>query len=244
VREILAQAPSVVVAAGPQSLRAFKKATTTVPIVMAIIADPVEEGLVASLARPGTNLTGLAFQNQTLTAKRLELLKEMLPGASRVAALRDSSFGLAHGNAQAEAAARRLQLQLQSIVVHGGADLETAFKSATSGRADALLVLASPFLNASRQNVVDLAARHHLPASYEAKTFVEVGGLMSYGPSFPDMYRRSATYVDKILKGARPADLPIEQPTKFELAINLKTAKALGLKVPPALVLRADQIIE
>jgi len=244
VRDLLALAPDVVLTAGPQALRAFKQATASVPIVMAIIADPVEEGLVASLAHPGRNLTGMAFQNQALTAKRLELLKEILPEATRIAVLWDSSFGATSGYKQAEAAARTLHLQLQSIAVRGSADLEVAITSASNGRADALLVLASPFLNASRQTVVGLAARHHLPASYEAKTFVDVGGLMSYGPSFPDMYRRAATYVDKIIKGAKPADLPFEQPTKFELAINLKTARALGLKLPQSTVLRADQLIE
>jgi putative ABC transport system substrate-binding protein len=243
-RELLTLAPDVVVTAGPQSLLAFKRATTIVPIVMAIIADPVELGLVASLARPGTNLTGLAFQNQALTVKRLELLKEIVPKASRVAVLSDSNFGEISGYKQAEVAARTLQLQLHSIPVRRTADFEAAFVSATKGHADALLVLASPFLNPNRQTVVELAAREHLPASYEAKTFVDAGGLMSYGPNFPDMYRRSATYVDKILKGAKPADLPIEQPTKFELAINVKTAKALGLKLPSSILLRADQIVE
>jgi len=156
----------------------------------------------------------------------------------------DSTFGVTSGFKQAETAARALQLRLQLLEVRRPADLETAFNSATTGRAKALLVLASPFLNSNRQTVVELAARRHLPATYEAKTFVEIGGLMSYGPSFSDMYRRAATYVDKILKGAKPGDLPIEQPTKFELVINLKTAKALGLTIPPSLLHRADQVIE
>jgi len=244
VHDLLALAPDVVVAAGTPPVRAFKQATVSVPIVMAIISEPAEKGLVASLAHPGGNLTGLAFQNQDLTAKRLELLKETLPRAARVAVLWDASFGVDTGYHQAEAASRALQLRLQLLTVRGAADLESAFKSATSGRANALLVLASPFLNANRQIVIELAARHHLPATYEAKTFVEIGGLMSYGPSFPDMYRQAATYVDKILRGAKPADLPVEQPTKFELIINLKTAKALGLKIPQSILVRADEVIQ
>jgi putative ABC transport system substrate-binding protein len=244
VRELLALAPDVVVAAGPQSLRTFKQATTSVPIVMAIISDPVEEGLVASLARPGGNLTGLAFENQALTTKRLEMLKEALPRVSRVAVLWDPTVGGASGYKQAETAARALQLRLQVLAVHGPADLESAFNPATTGRAEALLVLASPFFNGNRQTVVESAARRRLPATYESRDFVEIGGLMSYGPSFPDMYRRAATYVDKILKGAKPVDLPVQQATKFELVINLKTAKALGLTIPPSLLQRADQVIE
>jgi len=244
VHDLLALAPDVVVAAGPQPLRAFKQATVSVPIVMAIISDPVEEGLVASLAHPGGNLTGLAFQNQELTMKRLELLKEAIPKVSRVAVLWDSTFGVTSGDKQAETAARMLQLRLQLLTVRGPDDLETAFNSATTGRAEALLVLASPFLYANRQTVVELAARRHLPATYEANTFVETGGLMSYGPSFPDMYRRAATYVDKILKGTKPADLPVEQPTKFEFVINLETARTLGLTIPQSVLLRADEVIQ
>jgi putative ABC transport system substrate-binding protein len=243
VRELLALAPDVIVAAGPQPLRAFKQATTSIPIVMAIVSDPVEEGLVASLARPGGNLTGQAFENQVLTTKRLELLKEAIPKLSRVAVLADSTFGEI-GYQQAERAARALQIRLQLLAVRPPVDLERAFTAATTGRAEALLVLASPFLNANRQTVVESAARRRLPATYESKEFVMAGGLMSYGPSFPDMHRRAAIYVDKILKGATPADLPVEQPTKFELAINLKTAKALGLTMPPSLLGRANEVIQ
>ena len=244
VRELLALSPDVVVAAGPQALRELKQATDSVPVVMAIMSDPVDEGLVASLAHPGGNFTGLAFQNQALTTKRLEQLKEAIPGLSRVAVLADSTMGDTSGYRQAETAARALQLRLQLLAVRGAADLEAAFALAARGRAEALLVLASPFLNANGRTVVQLAARRHLPATYEAKTFVEVGGLMSYGPSFPDMYRRAATYVDQILKGARPGDLPVQQATKFELVINARTAKALGLTIPRPLLLKADQVIE
>jgi putative ABC transport system substrate-binding protein len=211
---------------------------------MAIMSDPVDEGLVASLAHPGGNFTGLAFQNQALTTKRLEQLKEAIPGLSRVAVLADSTMGDTSGSRQAETAARALQLRLQLLAVRGAADLQAAFALAARGRAEALLVLASPFLNANGRTVVQLAARRHLPATYEAKTFVEVGGLMSYGPSFPDMYRRAATYVDQILRGARPGVLPVQQATKFELVINARTAKALGLTIPRPLLLKADQVIE
>jgi putative tryptophan/tyrosine transport system substrate-binding protein len=244
VHELLALSPDVVVAAGPQPLRTLKQTTTSIPVVMAIISDPVEEGLIASLARPGGNMTGLAFQNQALTAKRLELLKEAVPKVSRVAVLWDTSFGLTAGYTQAEAAARTLQLRLQPLRVRRAADLEPAFASAATGHTEAVLVLASPFLNAHRHLVIELAARHRLPATYEASTFVAAGGLMSYGPSFSDMYRRAAVYVDKILKGSKPADLPVEQPTKFELAINRKTAQALGLAIPSSLLLRVDHIVE
>jgi putative ABC transport system substrate-binding protein len=244
VRELLASAPDVVVAAGPQSLKTFKQATKSVPIVMAIISDPVEEGLVESLAHPGGNLTGLAFENRALTTKRLEMLKEALPRISRVAVLWDPTVGGASGYKEAETAARALQLRLQVLEIRGPVDLESAFKASTMGRAEALLVLASPFLNGNRQTVVESASRRRLPATYESRDFVEIGGLMSYGPSFPDMYRRAATYVDKILRGAKPADLPVDQATKFELVINVKTAKALGLTIPPPLLQRADQVIE
>ncbi len=244
VRELLALSPDVVVAAGQQALRELKRATDSVPVVMAIMSDPVEEGLVASLAHPGGNFTGLAFQNQALTTKRLEQLKEAIPALSRVAVLADATFGDTSGYEQAQAAARALQLRLQLLAVRGPGDLEGALASAARGRAEALLVLASPFLNANGRTVAQLAARRHLPATYEAKTFVEVGGLMSYGPSFPDMYRRAATYVDQILKGARPGDLPVQQATKFELVINVRTAKTLGLTIPQTLLLKADQVLE
>jgi putative tryptophan/tyrosine transport system substrate-binding protein len=243
VREIVASRPAVIVAAGPQPLRVLQHATTTVPVVMAIIGDPAELGLVASLARPGGNFTGLAFPNQVLTTKRLDLLKEAVPKLLRVAVLEDSTFADA-SYAHAEIAARRLQLRLQRLTVRRPADLESAFVQAVSGRAEALLVLASPFLNSSRQVIVELAARHRLPATYEARTFVEAGGLMSYGPSFTEMHRRAAGYVDRILKGARPADLPIEEPSKYELVVNAGRARALGLALPPSLLMRADLVLE
>jgi putative ABC transport system substrate-binding protein len=243
VRELLATRPDIIVAAGHRALSALKAATPTVPIVMAIISDPVESGLVASLARPGGNLTGLAFQNRELTAKRLELLKETLPALARVAVLGDHASP-ANSFTEAEMAARVLQVQLQVLAIKGPADLAGALASAATGRAEALLVLASPFLFANRQTLVGLAARHRLPASYEAKTFVDIGGLMSYGPNFSDMYRRSAAYVDKILRGGRPADLPVEQLSQFELAINIRAARALGLSIPQLVLSRADAVIE
>jgi putative ABC transport system substrate-binding protein len=243
VRDLLAARPSVIVAAGPQPLRALKRATTSVPVVMSIIADPVELGLIVSLARPGGNLTGLAFPNQTLTTKRLELLTEAVPRLSRVAVLEDATYADA-SYAHAQTAAQRLQLHLQRLSVRQPADLDDAFTRAASGHAQALLVLASPFFNSSRRLIAEAAARHHLPATYEARTYVEAGGLMSYGPSFTEMYRRAAVYVDRILKGARPADLPIEEPSKYELVVNARAANALGLILPASLLLRADLVQE
>ena len=234
VRDIVASRPAVVVAAGPQALRALKGATTSVPVVMAIVGNPVEVGLAASLARPG---------GRVLTTKRLELLKEAVPKLVRVAVLEESPLADAT-YAHAEVAARRLQLRLQRLSVRRPADLEAAFAQSVSGRVEALLVLASPFLYSNRQVIVELAARHKLPATYEARTFVEAGGLMSYGPSFIEMYRRSAGYVDRILEGARPADLPIEEPSKYELVVNAGRARALGLALPPSLLMRADLVLE
>jgi len=198
---------------------------------------------VQSLARPGGNITGIAFENAELTAKRLELLKRVIPGATRVAALADSTFG-SGGLPELQAAARSLGLELQVVEVRGPADFDAAFRSARAARAEGLVVLASPLLSANRKSLIAHAASSRLPATYEVRTFVEDGGLMSYGPNFQDMYRRSATYVDKILKGARPADLPVEQASRFDLVVNLKTAKTLGLTIPPSLLARADQVIE
>ena len=243
VKELIELKPDVIVAAGPQAGRAIKQATSTVPVVMAVISDPVAEGLVQSLARPGGNITGIAFENAELTAKRLELLKRVIPGATRVAALADSTFG-SGGLPELQAAARSLGLELQVVEVRGPADFDAAFRSARAARAEGLVVLASPLLSANRKSLIAHAASSRLPATYEVRTFVEDGGLMSYGPNRLVMFRRAAIYVDKILKGAKPGDLPIEQPNKFELVINLKTAKALGLTIPPSLLARADQVID
>jgi putative ABC transport system substrate-binding protein len=241
--ELVQSGPDVIVTSGKQAIRAVKQATETLPIVMAIVSDPVGEGWAASLARPGGNLTGMSFENPELTAKRLELLKQAVPKARRIAVLFDSTVGRSTGLRELQAAAPSLGLTLQVLEVRGTADFDAAFAAAKRGRADALVSLASPLLNAHRQTVVSLAAKSRLPATYEAREYVSAGGLMSYGPSFADMYRRAAAYVDKILKGARPGDLPIEQASRFELIVNLKTAKSLGLTIPPSVLQRADELI-
>jgi putative ABC transport system substrate-binding protein len=237
----------IVVFSSPAA-RAARQATATIPIVAPTMQDPVRDGLIASLARPGGNVTGLTYLGSELVPKRLALLKEAVPGVSRVAVLWHPG-GLAERTGQemvkeAEAAARGLGIQLQLVRVEAPEDLDGAFSSMTRGRADALIPLPSPMLFAERQRIVDLAARHRLPAMYMAREFVDLGGLMSYGASQSDLIRRGATYVDKILRGAKPADLPVEQPNKYEFLINLKTAKALKLTIPAALAQRADQAIE
>ena len=236
---------NVIVTGGPTSTRTAKQATSTIPIVMASDPDPVANGFVASLARPGGNITGLATLSPELGGKRLELLKEILPKLSRVTVLGNSTEP---GNAQAlrevELAAGTFGVQLQHLDVLGPKDIDTAFRAATKGRADALLVLASPVLNDQRTQIANLALKSRLPAIYPQTEYVEAGGLMYYGASTSDLFRRAATYVDKILKGAKPADLPIEQPTKFEFIINLKTAKQIGLTIPPNVLARADKVIK
>ena len=235
----------VIVTSGPTVTRSAKEATVTIPIVMAFDNDPVGNGFVASLARPGGNITGLSTLAPEISGKQLELLKEIVPKLSRVAVLGTSTNP---GNAQAlkeiELAARAFRVQLQYLDVRGAKDIETAFRAASKGRADAVLVLAGPVLVTHRKQVVDLAVKNRLPAMYYRREFVEDGGLMSYGVNFTDLDRRAATYVDKILKGAKPADLPVEQPTKFELVINLKAAKQIGLTIPPNVLARADKVIK
>jgi putative ABC transport system substrate-binding protein len=234
----------VIVTAGSGSTRAAKEATSAIPIVMAQDSDPVGSGLVSSLARPGGNITGLSTLSAELSGKRLELLKEVVPKLSRVAVLGTSPDS---SNAQVlrelELAAGAFGIKLQSVDVLDPKDIETGFRAATKGRADAVLVLANPVVNSQRKQVVELAAKNRLPAIYYRRDFVEEGGLMTYGVSFLDLDRRAATYVDKILKGAKPADLPVEQPTKFEFVINLKAAKQIGLTIPPNVLVRADRVI-
>ncbi len=244
VKELIEAKSDVLVVAGPQASRAVKQATDTLPVVMAVISDPVAEGLVQSLARPGGNITGIAFQNTELTAKRLELLKRVIPKATRIVALVDPTFGRSAGLAELQTAARSLGLELHTVEARGPADFEAAFRSARNARAEGMVVLASPLLSAHRKALIAHVARSRLPATYEVRTFVDDGGLMSYGPNFVEMYRRSATYVDKILKGARPADLPVEQASRFDLVVNLRTAKALGLTIPPSVLQQADQVLE
>jgi len=234
----------VIVTSGPSVTRAVKEATTTIPIVMGFDTDPVGNGFVASLARPGGNITGLSVVSPELSGKQLELLKEIVPKLSRVAVLGTSTNP---GNSQAlketELAAGAYTVQLQNLDVLSPKDIETAFRDASKGRAGAVLVLASPIIESHRTQIADLAAKNRLPAIYYAPEFVEAGGLMSYGTSFADLFRRAATYVDKILKGAKPGDLPVEQPKKFEFIINLKTAKQIGLTIPPNVLARADKVI-
>jgi putative ABC transport system substrate-binding protein len=227
-------------------IAAMKRETQTIPIVMVFSTDPMGTGFVASLARPGGNVTGLSNISSELSRKRLELLREAVPGLSRVAALWNPDVrGALLDYKETEGAARLLRLELQSVEVSRAEDLDRAFSAVTKQRAQALVLPgANPVGFINRGKIATFAQRNRLPSMYPTREYVEAGGLMSYGPSLPDLFRRAATYVDKILKGAKPADLPIEQPTKFELVINLKTAKALGLTIPPSLLQRADQVIE
>ena len=224
---------------------AARHATTTIPIVFTGVGDPVGTGVVSSLAHPGGNVTGISIMATELSGKRLEILREMVPKVSRVAMLwNDTNPGMVLRAHETEAAAAKLGVTIQSLGVHDLITFDHAFASIVNGRAAALLTLIDPFTRQHRQRIVDFAAQRHLPALYEAREFVEAGGLICYGPSLLAIQRRSAAYVDKILKGAKPADLPVEQPTRFELVINLKTAKAIGLTIPQSLLQRADQIIE
>jgi len=243
--ELVSLKVDIIVAGGTPPPLAAKRATTTIPIVMTSAGDPVGSGLVASLAKPGGNVTGLSTFTRDLAAKRLQLLKEVVPVVSRVAVLWNAANPYAVLNMrETEAAARTLGLQVQSVEVRGPNDIETGFSTAIRWRAGAFIVVDDPFTYLHRTRIADLAARSQLPAMYGFRQYAEAGGLMAFGTSLADLSRRAATYVDKILKGAKPADLPVEQPTKFEFVINLKTAKALGLTIPQTLLLRADQLIE
>jgi putative tryptophan/tyrosine transport system substrate-binding protein len=234
----------VIVTAAISSVRAAKKATATIPIVFASVGDAVDSGLVSSLARPGGNATGLTFLAPELDGKRLELLKEAFPKVTRVAFLWRVPAAREDLLKDAEPVAKTLGLRLQSVGVKGPDDFESAFKAAKSGGADALIVISNPLSNTYRARIVDLAAKNRLPGIYPSTDFVEDGGLMSYGADILDNWRRAATYLDKILKGAKPADLPVEQPTKFEFVINLKTAKQIGVTIPPTVLARADKVIK
>jgi putative ABC transport system substrate-binding protein len=235
----------VIVSAGPSVTRAVKESTSTIPIIMAQDTDPVGSGFVASLARPGGNITGLATLSPEMSGKLLELLKEIIPRLSRLAVIGNSTNpGDAQAKKETELAAEAFQVQLQYLDVRDPKDIETAFRAANRARADALLVLGNPTLNAHRKQVVGLAVKNRLPVTYSRPEFIDAGGLMYYGTNYNDLFRRAATYVDKILKGAKPADIPVEQPTKFELAINLKTAKQIGLTIPPSVLARADKVIK
>ena len=235
----------IIVSAGATDTRAAKEATVTIPIVMTQDPDPIGTGFVTSLARPGGNITGLSTLAPEISGKRLELLKEIIPKLSRVAVLGTSTRS---GNAQSlkevELAAGAYKVQVQYLDVLDVKDIETAFRAATKGRAEAILVLQSAVLNSHRTEIAELSAKSRFPAIVPQTEYTEAGGLMSYGANTPYLFRRAATYVDKILKGAKPADLPVEQPTRFELVINLKTAKALGLPIPQSVLMRADRMIE
>jgi len=235
----------VIVAAPTPSVLAAKKASATTPIVFASVVDPVASGLVASLARPGGNITGLTILGPELSGKRLELLKEVLPNVTRVAALWNSANPAQELIwKEMQAAAQELRLQLQSLEVRSANDFDIAFESALRERAQALIPSGEPLINTQLKRIVEFAAKNRLPAMYAGPEVVDAGGLMSYAPNYTDQYRRAAVYVDKILKGAKPADLPVEQPTRFEFVINLKTAKQIGLTIPPNVLARADRVIK
>jgi ABC-type uncharacterized transport system substrate-binding protein len=235
----------VIVTGGPQATGAAKEATATIPIVMAVDYDPVGAGFIASLARPGGNITGLSALNPELSGKRLGLLKEIIPRLARVAVLWNPSEpnGETYWR-ETQRAARVMNVHPQSLEVRVPRDLEGAMQAARKGRANAFTVLTDPVTLYHRAQLAELAAKHRLPAIYSERLFVEAGGLMSYGANDREMHRRAALFVDKILKGAKPSELPVEQPTTYELVINLKTARALGLTIPPSLLQRADQVIE
>ncbi len=234
----------IIVTGGPTAIPHAKEATSTIPIVMTFDNDPVANGFVASLARPGGNITGLSALSPELSGKQLELLKETVPKLSRVAVLGTSTVpGYTQVLKEMELVAGALKLQLQYLDVLGPKDIETAFRTASKGRADALLVMNSGVAAVHRSQIIELTIKSRLPAIYYRSEFVEDGGLMSYGASFTDMDRRAATYVDKILKGRTPADLPVEQPMKFEFIISLIAAKQIGLTIPPNVLVRADKVI-
>ena len=234
-----------IIVASSQAAVAARQATTEIPIVMPIITDPVRLGLVSSLARPGGNATGLATQNDELPGKWLELVRETLPRVSRVAVLLHPTYDGGVQLKASEAAARSLGVRLQALTAERPDDFVAAFAEVQKNRAEALVVSSSPLFYVNRARLVEFATKHRLPAIYHQSEFVvESGGLMSYGPDFRDLFRRSATYVDRILKGAKPGDLPVQQPTKFELVINLKAAKALALTIPPAVLQRADRVVQ
>ena len=234
----------VIVTAGPTTTRAAKAATATIPIVMTADPDPVGNGFVASLAHPGGNITGLSNLAPEISGKQMELLKETVPKLSRVAVLWTSTVGQALQLREIGLAAGPLSVQLQSLDVLGPKDIETAFRAASEQRAEAFIVFGGPILNTQITRILEYVVKIRLPAIYPQSQYVEAGGLMSYGVNVTDLDRRAATYVDKILKGAKPADLPVEQPKKFEFIINLQAAKQIGLTIPPNVLARADRVIK
>lgn len=242
--ELVRQKVDVIATHSGSSIRAAKEATTSIPIVMAVSGNPVADGTIVSLARPGGNITGLTILSPELSGKRLELLKEAVPTVSRVAVLVAQATRASLALKEVETVASSLRLQVQPVEVHTRGDLESAFEAANKWRADAVLTMPNPILNRDfRVPIVQLAAKRRLPAMYGGLEFPEVGGLMGYGPDIADNFRRAAIYVDKILKGTKAADLPVEQPRKFELVINLNAAKQIGLTIAPNLLARADRVI-
>jgi putative tryptophan/tyrosine transport system substrate-binding protein len=246
--ELVALKVDVIVAWSTTAALAAKQSTNTIPIIAAVMADPIADELVTNLARPGGNITGTTFLGPELVAKRLQLLGEVVPGLSRVAALwHPHAYGertMAGVLREIEGAARSLGMQLQLVPASGPDDFASAFSAMTKERAEAFIVMPSPMLFGEHKRIVKLAADTRLPAMYQAREFVDAGGLMSYGVNLPDMFRRTATYVDKILKGAKPGELPVEQPTTFEIVINLRTARELGLTISRDFLLIADDVIE
>jgi len=242
--ELVRLKPDVIITAGANSTRAAKAATTTIPIVMAQDPDPVGNGFVASLAQPGGNITGLSRLAPEISGKQLELLKETVPKLSRVGVLGDAALpGQAQILKEVQLAASALAVKTHFLAVQSPKEIETSFRAAAKTSADAMLVLETPLINSKRSQIAALAAKSRLPAIYMNPEYVEDGGLMSYGASIAELYRRAATYVDKILRGAKAADLPVEQPKKFEFIINLKAAKQIGLTIPPNVLARADRVI-
>jgi ABC-type uncharacterized transport system substrate-binding protein len=245
VAELIRLQVDIMVTDGEPAILAAQHATTTIPIVMAVSSDPVGIGYVASLARPGGNITGLSFMLTEVSGKRLELLQEAVPKLSHVAVLWNPAVPSSTlGFKETQTAAHALGLPLQSLEVRGPDEFDQAFAAMTREHADALVVLSNPLFFGHRRQLAELAVKHRLPAIFLFREYVEAGGLMAYGANLNAMYRRAAYYVDRILKGTKPADLPVEQPTKFELVINLKTAKALEIAVPPSLLLLADEVIQ
>src|SRR5215510_4006633 len=243
--ELVHQKVDVIVTSSAPGAVAARNATSTIPVVFVTAGDPVDMGLVTSLARPGGNITGLTTHAPELSGKRLELLKEVVPRITRVAVLwNPSNPGFSDMLKEMQAASQAHALQLQSLEVRSLEDFEGAFESITKGDSHAVIVVSDPFLNTHNRLILDLAVKHRLPAMYGGPEVVDAGGLMSYGPGFSDQYRRAATYVDKILRGMKPAELPVERPMKFELVINLKTAKQIGLTIPPNVLYRADRVIK
>jgi putative ABC transport system substrate-binding protein len=242
--DLVARQVAVIVATGGSNLIA-KAATSTIPIVCAVGADPVQLGLVESINRPGGNITGISVFTTTLEAKRLELLHELVPRASVIGVLFDPNWeGASNQLPEVEEAARKIGQVIKVLNVSSEADIEASFTSLIQARAGALSVTGNPFFLSRREEIIALAARHGIPAVYELRAFAEAGGLMTYGPSLTDVYRQIGIYTARVLKGEKPADLPVLQPVKFELVINLKTAKALGLTLPPSLLTTADEVIE